>query len=109
MENFSLKKFVQVRREDKKPIGFQLVYNNGYVVSFGEQSGASVSEAVLTSDPRYIEIKSMHQGGKSFIKISYLGKDEAMIDSFLLYLPQVEEWQGKRLLLLSEDEHIVGF
>jgi hypothetical protein len=39
---------------------------------------------------RYIETEWIQLSGKTFIKITYLGKDEKPMDSYLMYLPNCE-------------------
>lgn len=52
-------KFVQVRRQDKRAIGYQMVFANGETVSYGILTGKSTSEVNLTSQPKVIEVTGL--------------------------------------------------
>jgi len=109
-------KFVQVRRQDKRAIGYQMVFANGETISYGMKTGKSVSEVNLTEQPKLIEVTGLQKadnGGKSYIKITFQDSKQGVIDTCLLYTSSVAgsfltsfsgwegftEWKGKRIEL----------
>lgn len=74
-----------MRRADKKAVGYKMVFKNGKTVSYGEETGESYSEVVLSRPARYIEASCFNKDEYSikhhFTKLTYFDKDDRVIDS----------------------------
>ncbi len=94
-----MEKLVQVRRADKRTIGYQMIFKSGKVIFWGKQKGKSYCEVNLDRPVGFIESSGpmLDQAGKTYIKLIYLDKHEKFIDSCALYTNSYSaSWEGRR-------------
>ena len=77
-----MEKLVQVRWADKRAIGYQMVFKSGKVVFWGKQKGKSYCEVNLDRAVGCIQSSApvLDQGGKRYVNLTYLDREERVID-----------------------------
>ena len=110
MVDFTVEKLIQIRRNDKKAIGYKIVFKTGQTASYGKLVGDGYSECVFDRQPRWIEVSNLQKAdGKPFVKITYADEDSKPIDCCLFYTSGYpDDWPGKKVYI-KEEHQIIGF